>query len=234
MENNNGPITQESTQETPETIIQENISPNADYEQPAIGAGEQVVPMSETPEYLPQSQVSPEAIKHAAAVEMNKIQNLMRAGVIHPLQGQNLMNHIIQRAYTMISTQEGGATIVSGIENSAETEEFFKTEGRSEVLDYLKKSGVVDKGEISQITKLVEKIEKSAVENYLRRLRHEKTLNDENQAAKQRLRVNAQKSGSGENMRTVFTREQIGKMSGAEFAKYERAIMEQLRKGQIR
>ncbi len=63
---------------------------------------------------------------------------------------------------------------------------------------------------------------------------HEKTLNSENESAKQRLRANAQNSVSDVNKNMVFTREQIGKMSGAEFAKHERAIMDQLKKGLIR
>ena len=56
----------------------------------------------------------------------------------------------------------------------------------------------------------------------------------DNEAAKQRLRANAQNPNAAENNARIFTREQIGKMSGAEFAKNERAIMEQLRKGLIR
>ncbi len=49
-----------------------------------------------------------------------------------------------------------------------------------------------------------------------------------------RLRANAQNANFDDTQTRVFTREQIGKMSGAEFAKYEKAIMEQLRKGLIR
>ena len=59
-------------------------------------------------------------------------------------------------------------------------------------------------------------------------------LNNENEAAKMRLRANAQNAVSDSGTNMVFTREQIGKMSGAEFAKYERAIMDQLKKGLIR
>ena len=63
---------------------------------------------------------------------------------------------------------------------------------------------------------------------------HEKSLNDENEIAKKRLRANAQNSTFDDNKNRVFTREQIGKMSGAEFARNEKAIMEQLKKGLIR
>ena len=80
----------------------------------------------------------------------------------------------------------------------------------------------------------MEKIEKSAIDKYLREQEHEKTLNSENELAKQRLRANAQNTVSDGIKNLVFTREQIGKMSGAEFTKHERAIMDQLRKGLIK
>ncbi|MDR1168827.1 MAG: hypothetical protein LBK53_08090 [Heliobacteriaceae bacterium] len=209
---------EEITQETQEDITQDippnisqDISSKAEYEQQPV-----------------QSSDLQDAVKKAAADDMLKIRQLMQAGIIAPPQGQNLMNQIVQRAYDVITNQRG--TAVQAVPNV----EFFNREGRSDVLDYLKKSNVVDKDEIFQITKMVEKIEQTAVNNYLEKMRREKTLNDENEAAKQRLKVNAQKTGSGGNLTTVFTRGQIGKMSGAEFAKYERAIMEQLRKGLIR
>ena len=82
--------------------------------------------------------------------------------------------------------------------------------------------------------KNVEKLEKSAIEKYLQQQAHEKSLNDENEAAKQRLQANAQNQMFTDDNSRIFTREQIGKMSGAEFAKNEQAIMEQLRKGLIR
>ena len=102
-------------------------------------------------------------------------------------------------------------------------------------MDYLKNSNVnFDQEEISKISNLVETIENNAVERYLKQIAHEKTLNDENEIAKSRLRANAQNANFDDNKNMVFTREQIGKMSGADFAKNEKAIMEQLRKGLIR
>lgn len=91
-----------------------------------------------------------------------------------------------------------------------------------------------DEDELSKISALVEKIENSAIERYVKEKNHEKTLNSENEAAKQKLRAYAQNSAYDGNNNLVFTREQIGKMSGAEFAKYERMIMDQLRKGLIK
>ena len=80
---------------------------------------------------------------------------------------------------------------------------------------------------------MVEKLENCAVQRYLRKQAHEKALNDENEAAKRKLTANAQNSSSAGNKNRAFTREQIGRMSGAEFTKNENLIMEQLRKGLI-
>ena len=81
---------------------------------------------------------------------------------------------------------------------------------------------------------MIENIENCAVENYLKQQAHDKALNDENENAKKKLTANAQNANSFGNKNMTFTREQIGKMSGAEFAKHEKAIMEQLRKGLIK
>ena len=121
------------------------------------------------------------------------------------------------------------------LEFEKEKADFFTPAGRSDVLAYLKNSNVnFDKDELSLISQLIEKLENSAVDRYLKQIAREKTLNDENEIAKKRLRANAQNSTFDDNKNRVFTREQIGKMSGAEFARNEKAIMEQLKKGLIR
>ena len=81
---------------------------------------------------------------------------------------------------------------------------------------------------------MIEKLEDGAIRRYLKQTAHEKSLNDENEIAKQRLRANAQNSNFDDMKTRAFTREQIGKMSGAEFAKNERLIMDQLKRGLIR
>lgn|GEM_PF-967066 len=178
-----------------------------------------------------------DSIKNMAANDVMKIQNMIRMGIINPSQGQNLMNHVVKKAYEMVTSQKGL------IDNSSNTQacltsenlNFFNQKGRSEVLDYLKNTNaVVDKDEMAHISKLVERIEQSAINRYLRKQEHEKTLNDENESAKQKLRTNVQRPSSSEIKNMVFTRDQIGKMSGAEFARNERSIMEQLKKGMIR
>ena len=184
-----------------------------------------------------------DAARQITIRDIGIIDNFMKAGIINPVQGQHLMNYVLNKAQEYIVKQQQAASsapsqkvIASGIEDFVkENPNFFNQNGRNQVLDYLKNSNtVVDKDEIAQISQMIEALEQSAIEGYLQKQAHAKSLNDENEAAKQKLRANAQNSNSADANARVFTREQIGKMSGAEFAKKERAIMEQLRKGLIR
>lgn len=186
-----------------------------------------------------------EVIKQMAVNDLKTIKNLVQTGVMTQEQGQNLMNYVTQKAFEKytLSQQNGqspveltssGGQIQSAV-NGDIPPEFFNKDGRIDVFDYLRNSNVsFDQDELSKISELVEKIENTAIERYLRELQHEKTLNSENESAKQRLRANAQNTVSDGLNNLVFTREQIGKMSGAEFAKHERAIMDQLKKGLIK
>jgi hypothetical protein len=92
----------------------------------------------------------------------------------------------------------------------------------------------MDKDEISKIAKMIETLENSAIDGYLKKSAHDKTLNDENTAAKSKLTSYAQNSAIDGNNNKVFTREEIGKMSGDEFVKNEKLIMEQVRQGLIK
>jgi polyhydroxyalkanoate synthesis regulator phasin len=170
-----------------------------------------------------------QSIKDMVAQDIRLIENLVQTGVMTQEQGHNLVNYVTQKAfekYTSVQTPTAQDMVAP---------EFFNQEGRSDVFDYLKNANVnFDDDEISKISSLVEKIENSAIDRYERAKNHEKTLNSENESAKQRLRANAQNTVSDGTKNLVFTREQIGKMSGAEFAKHERAIMDQLKKGLIR
>ena len=186
-----------------------------------------------------------QSVKQMALNDIQLIENLVQTGVMTQEQGQNLMNYVTKKAfekYTLCQqnsqnpamTQQASVPPQNTLAASA-VPEFFNKDGRTDVFDYLKNSNAAfDEDEISKISALVEKIESTAVERYLREKDHEKTLNSENEAAKQKLRAYAQNSASDGNKNLVFTREQIGKMSGAEFAKYERMIMDQLRKGLIK
>lgn len=169
--------------------------------------------------------------------ESMNIQNLVKFGIINPQQGQYYMSRLagnLQRLKQEMDNQE--ASDVNPFEEfNAEKPDFFKTEGREDVLNYLKNACIdFDKDEIGIISDMVEKIEKCAIERYVKQLAHDEALNSENEAAKKRLTANAQNSAFSANKNKAFTREQIGKMSSAEFTKNEPLIMEQLRKGQIR
>lgn len=112
---------------------------------------------------------------------------------------------------------------------------FFDIAGRNEVINYLKSGNVsVDKDELSRIAKLVETIENSAVERYIQKVAHEQNLEKSNLQAKQKLQANAQNTKSECKNLAPFTREQIGKMTSAEFLKNEALIMSQLKKGLIK
>ena len=155
------------------------------------------------------------------------IRNLVQNGILNPQQGQYGMSQLAEQRLTQDFSPAFD-------EFNREKPDFFNTEGRADVLSYLKASNaVVDKDEINTISQMVEKIEQCAIERYIKQKAHEKALENENEAAKRRLTANAQNSTSATNKNRVFTREQIGKMSGAEFTKYEPLIMEQLRKGLI-
>lgn len=196
------------------------------------------IPSNAVNQNLVSEQKKLEQIKQAAVNDVMTIENLVRKGELTQEQGQNLMNYVTQKAFEQYTLSQQPQVQPSAAQNSVMPDaapEFFNRAGRLDVFDYLKSADVnFDEDEISKISALVEKIENTAIDRYLREQNHEKTLNSENEFAKQRLRANAQNSVSGANKNLVFTREQIGKMSGAEFAKHERAIMDQLKKGLIR
>ena len=176
---------------------------------------------------------SADGLKQQVSQDIQDIENLVQTGQITQEQGLNLMNFVTEKAFKMYTKLN--EVPKEQTPSLKETPEFFNKDGRIDVFDYLKGTNAdFDDDEISKISSLVEKIEKTAIERYLKEQEHEKTLNSENETAKQRLRSNAQNASSDGDTNLVFTREQIGKMSGAEFAKHERAIMDQLRKGLIK
>lgn len=213
----------------------QNIPSQADYQQTAQGVQQP-------------TNTNPESIKQMAVNDLKTIKSLVQAGVMTQEQGQNLMNYVTQKAFEKYTLSQNNSQIPVGLQQTSGQispqipdsqavvmPEFFNRDGRIDVYDYLKNSNTAfDEDELSKISALVEKIENTAIERYLRELQHEKTLSSENETAKQRLRANAQNSASDGVNNLVFTREQIGKMSGAEFAKHERAIMDQLKKGLIK
>lgn len=185
------------------------------------------------------SQKSP--ISEEFKKNLKNLQIVLTSGLINPQQGQNLLNHIIQEALNMNvqNMREDLTTQISYKENSngftSSEAKFFDIAGRNEVINYLKSGNVsVDKDELSRIAKLVETIENSAVERYIQKVAHEQNLEKSNLQAKQKLQANAQNTKSECKNLAPFTREQIGKMTSAEFLKNEALIMSQLKKGLIK
>ena len=185
------------------------------------------------------SQKSP--ISEEFKKNLNNLQIVLNSGLINPQQGQNLLNHIIQEALNMNvqNMREDLTTQISDKESSngftSSEAKFFDIAGRNEVINYLKSGNVsVDKDELSRIAKLVETIENSAVERYIQKVAHEQNLEKSNLQAKQKLQANAQNTKSECKNLAPFTREQIGKMTSAEFLKNEALIMNQLKKGLIK
>lgn len=176
-----------------------------------------------------------------------KIQNAEKQGLINSLQGQNLKKEVLKKAFDVIVQNEKKNQKLIPVSSEFSKQnaigefnkskpEFFNAEGRKEVLEYLKSGNLnLGKDELTKISSMVESVEQKAIERYLKNKAHEKTLKNSNEAAKQKLTANAQNSSfKDKGFSGTFTREQIGKMSCAEFAKYETLIMEQLKKGLIK
>ncbi len=174
--------------------------------------------------------------------DITRIGDLVKSGVLTSQQGQYCMSQLAKKTMERLVKEQKPDSFPTSNHPSAleifskENPDFFKVEGRNDIYDYLQNSSfVVDKDEIDKISQMVEKLEKSAIDRYLKQQAHEKILNDGNEAAKRKLTANAQNTASFNTTKNgVFTREQIGRMSGAEFTKNEPLIMEQLRKGLIK
>lgn len=192
-------------------------------------------------------------VEKSMTQDIDKIQKLVKAGLISSAQGQNLKNQVLKNAFDKLVQSEkikrkiSTNTEKSDLQNkiidkdkvfedfSKSNPDFFNSEGRKEVLNYLKSDDILlNKDELNKISDIIRIVEKAAIDRYLQKASHEKNLKTSNENAKQRLTANAQKSNPSGKYSGTFTREQIGKMSGAEFAKYEKTIMEQLKKGVIR
>lgn len=192
-------------------------------------------------------------VQQAISQDFTKIQKLMESGLINSAQGQNLKKQVLKKAFDMlVQTEKAKRGIAAASEQSKQAPasvdknqvfeefgksnpDFFTSDGRKEVLNYLKSDNVaLGTDELSKISGIIRTLEQAAIDRYLQNAAHEKTLRESNESAKQRLTANAQKSGLSGNLSRTFTREQIGKMSANEFAKYESQIMEQLKKGLIK
>ena len=189
-------------------------------------------------------------LEQAIGVDVQRLQLLMQQGVLSQSQGQYLMTQLAKKADEINKCKSTVAQMNSQVgdvqsppvENSdlnpfdlfnQENPGFFNGDGRADVLNYIKNYGM-DKDEINQIAQLVEKLENAAINGYLKKSAHEKSLNDENSAAKSKLTAYAQRPSNGSNYGRIFTREDIGNMSGEEFTRNEKIIMDQVKQGLIK
>lgn len=187
-------------------------------------------------------------MEQAIGAEVQNVRNLVSQGVITMDQGRNLLTQLAGKAqqinmYKSVQQQpvnvpnQPAATLSQQNPMDLFHQEypgFFDAEGRGDVLSYLKGCNNLDKDEIIQIARLVEGLENSAVDKYLKKSAYEKSLNDENKLAKSKLKAYAQNAGSDNNFNRIFTREEIGRMSGEEFNQNEKMIMDQVKQGLIR
>ena len=186
-------------------------------------------------------------IEQTVREDAQRLMLLQQQGLVTQNQAQYFINKLINtqnqinllRQYIPQTTGSEVQTPASAEEKTnpfdlfnQEKPDFFNKSGRSDVLNYIKNLDV-DKDEISKIADLVENIEKSAIENYLKQSAHDKTLNDENATAKSKLTSYVQNAVYDGNNK-VFTREDIGAMSGDEFKKKKKLILEQVRQGLIK
>ncbi|MBQ8460538.1 hypothetical protein IJ541_10620 [bacterium] len=185
-------------------------------------------------------------LEQAIGADVEHVRNLVQNNVITQNQGQYLLQKLVAKAQQINAykesvmqnnqtqpVQEPAAAQDPMTLFNQERPGFFDGEARGEILNYIKGFDM-DKDEIDKIAKLVEVIENSAVENYLKKTAYEKSLNDENTIAKSKLTAYAQNAPSDNKMDRIFTREEIGNMSGDEFAKNEKMIMAQLKQGLIK
>ena len=185
-------------------------------------------------------------LEQSIGADVQNVKNLMSQGVLSQQQGQYLLGQLLAKAQSInaykISQQQNTPiqnvpsmpTVQNPIEIfNQERPGFFDVEGRADILDYIKGFDM-DKDEILRISQLVEGLENSAVDKYLKKSAYEKSLNDENTRAKSKLTSYAQNASSDTKTNKVFTREEIGRMSGEEFAKNEKLIMEQVKQGLIK
>ena len=187
-------------------------------------------------------------MEQAIGAEVTQVKNLVQQGILTQQQGHNLLAQLVGRAQNlnmyknaqlMNANSAGmGYQPVPQAPNpmdlfNQERPGFFDADGRSDVLNYIKGFDM-DKDEILRISQLVEGLENSAVDKYLKKSAYEKSLNDENALAKSKLTAYAQNAPADQNFNRIFTREEIGRMSGDEFTRNEKMIMDQLKNGLIK
>lgn len=191
-------------------------------------------------------------LEQSIGADVQNVNNLVQKGIITQKQGQYLLAQLAGKAQqinaykTNMQSQTNApiqnASSAVPVQPDSESQMdmfnklrpgFFDEDGRGDLRSYLN-GYQMDKDEILQIAGLVEGLENSAVNRYLKKSAYDKSLNDENEIAKRKLTAYAQNSPANSKNNRIFTREEIGKMSGDEFTRNEKLIMDQLKQGLLK
>ncbi len=191
-------------------------------------------------------------LEQSIGADVQNVNNLVQKGIITQKQGQYLLAQLAGKAQQIneyknnlqsMTNAPAQTAATTSMPQFAETNQiemfnklrpgFFDEEGRGDLRNYL--NGYrMDKDEMLQIAALVEGLEDSAVNRYLKKSAYDKSLNAENEIAKRKLTAYAQNSPTNSKNNRIFTREEIGRMSGDEFARNEKLIMDQVKQGLLK
>ncbi len=191
-------------------------------------------------------------LEQSIGADVQNVNNLVQKGIITQKQGQYLLAQLAGKAQQIneyknnlqsMTNAPAQTAATTSMPQFAETNQiemfnklrpgFFDEEGRGDLRNYL--NGYrMDKDEMLRIAALVEGLEDSAVNRYLKKSAYDKSLNAENEIAKRKLTAYAQNSPTNSKNNRIFTREEIGRMSGDEFARNEKLIMDQVKQGLLK
>lgn len=191
-------------------------------------------------------------LEQSIGADVQNVNNLVQKGIITQKQGQYLLAQLAGKAQQINEYKNNLQSMTNAPAQTAATTSmpqftetnqiemfnklrpgFFDEEGRGDLRNYL--NGYrMDKDEMLRIAALVEGLEDSAVNRYLKKSAYDKSLNAENEIAKRKLTAYAQNSPTNSKNNRIFTREEIGRMSGDEFARNEKLIMDQVKQGLLK
>ena len=155
----------------------------------------------------------------------NNIKNLMNSGLMQEEQATKMIQNML---YGQKNQNQLAPT---SLPDQTQT----TTQVNNKYVDYVKNSGIqLNDADCAKLSGMMEVVASKAVEKFQQKLQHNATLISENDSAKKKLNSYAQNSNCEINMARRFTREEIGKMTRAEFDANEKQIMEQLSKGMIK
>ena len=191
-------------------------------------------------------------LEQSIGADVQNVNNLVQKGIITQKQGQYLLAQLAGKAQQIneyknnlqsMTNAPAQTAATTSMPQFAETNQiemfnklrpgFFDEEGRGDLRNYLN-GYQMDKDEMLRIAALVEGLEDSAVNRYLKKSAYDKSLNAENEIAKRKLTAYAQNSPTNSKNNRIFTREEIGRMSGDEFARNEKLIMDQVKQGLLK